>query len=385
MKLNSRDVKDNDSNISGEPEMIKAFRDTWELGIHSYLSYLRDRLVMARELLTESGSVFVQISDENLHLVRNLLDEVFGSENFVSTITFQTKVPLRNKFIANVSDYILWYSKDKEQFKYRPLYEPQLLSESPQFSLVELIDGEIRPISTDERNNPSLLPKGSKVFTSLDLSSAGRTESCVFDYQFQGKIYSPTRGKSWKTNQQGMKRLDMANRLYAGPNALRYKLYHDDFPVKGITNLWNDSVGVSGKVYVVQTDTKPIQRCILMTTDPGDLVLDPTCGSGTTAYVAEQWGRRWITIDTSRIALNIAKKRLTTALFPYYKTYDDGENHNIRQGFVYKEVPHITVKTVAQNLPSEGETLYDQPEEDKKRIRVSGPFTVETLQSLDVS
>lgn len=385
MKLNSRDVKDNDSNISGEPEMIKAFRDTWELGIHSYLSYMRDRLVLARELLTESGSVFIQISDENLHLIRNLMDEVFGSENFVSTITFQTKVPLRNKYIANVSDYIVWYAKNKEEFKYRPLYEDQLLTESPQFSLVELKSGEIRSITNEERANPSLLPPGSKVFTSLDLSSAGRTESCVFDYEFQGKMYSPTRGKSWKTNLQGMKRLDESNRLYAGPNALRYKLYHEDFPVKGITNLWNDSVGVSGKVYVVQTDTKPIQRCVLMTTDPGDLVLDPTCGSGTTAYVAEQWGRRWITIDTSRIALNIAKKRMTTALFPYYKTYDNSENPNIRQGFKYKEVPHITVKTVAQNLPPEGETLYDQPEEDKKRIRVSGPFTVETLQSLDVS
>ena len=377
--VDKKDVKDRrDDDLSQEPEMIKAFRDTWELGIHSYLSYLRSRLKLARELLTESGSVFIQISDENLHYVRNLCDEVFGAQNFVSMITFQTKVPLRNKYIANVSDYIVWYAKDfSGAFKYRAIFENQTLAESPQFSVVELADGSTRAIAKEERENPSLLPKGSRVFTSLDLSSSGRTESCVFDYEFNGKKYSPTQGKSWKTNLEGMKRLEKAGRLYATANALRYKLYHEDFPVKGITNLWSDSVGVSGKIYVVQTDTKPIQRCMLMTTDPGDLVLDITCGSGTTAYVAEQWGRRWITCDTSRVAITLAKQRLLTATYDYYKLAHEAQG--VESGFQYKTVPHVTIKAIAQNEPTAREVLYDQPEIDKTKIRITGPFTVEAL------
>ena len=377
--VDKKDVKDRrDDDLCQEPEMIKAFRDTWELGVHSYLSYLRSRLKLARELLTESGSVFIQISDENLHYVRNLCDEVFGPQNFVSMITFQTKVPLRNKYIANVSDYIVWYAKDfAGAFKYRPIFEDQTLADSPQFSVVELADGSTRAITKEERENPSLLPKGSRVFTSLDLSSSGRTESCVFDYEFNGKKYSPTQGKSWKTNFEGMKRLEKAGRLYATANALRYRLYHDDFPVKGITNLWSDSVGVSGKIYVVQTDTKPIQRCMMMTTDPGDLVLDITCGSGTTAYVAEQWGRRWITCDTSRVAITLAKQRLMTATYDYYKLAHDAQG--VGSGFVYKTVPHVTIKAIAQNEPAAREVLYDQPEIDKTKVRITGPFTVEAL------
>lgn len=376
--VDKRDVKDRDDDLSQEPEMIKAFRDTWELGIHSYLTYLRNRLLLVRELLTDSGSVFVQISDENLHYVRNLCDEIFGENNFVSMITFQTKVPLRNKYIANVSDYIVWYAKDfSTSFKYRAIFEEQKLSESPQFNIVELQDGTMRSITKEERENPSLLPKGSKVFTSLDLSSSGRTESCVFGYEFNGKTYYPTQGKSWKTNFEGMQRLDKSGRLYATANALRYKLYHDDFPVKGITNLWNDSVGVSGKIYVVQTDIKPIQRCMLMTTDPGDLVLDITCGSGTTAYVAEQWGRRWITCDTSRVAITLAKQRLMTATFDYYKLAH--KEQGVGSGFIYKTVPHITIKAIAQSEPPATETLYDQPEIDKGKVRITGPFTVEAL------
>lgn len=377
--VNQKDVKDRrDDDLTQEPEMIQAFRDTWELGIHSYLSYLRNRLKIARELLSASGSVFIQISDENLHYIRNLCDEVFGPENFVSMITFQTKVPLRNKYIANVSDYIVWYAKDfATTFKYRAIFEDQKLSESPQFNLVELSNGTIRPITKDERIQPTLLPAGSRVFTSLDLSSSGRTESCVFDYIFCGKKYSPTQGKSWKTNRNGMQKLERAGRLYATANALRYKLYHDDFPVKGITNLWNDSVGVSGKIYVVQTDIKPIQRCMIMTTDPGDLVLDITCGSGTTAYVAEQWGRRWITCDTSRVAIALAKQRLMTATFDYYKLAHPEQG--VRSGFIYETVPHITIKSIAQDEPPATETLYDQPEIDKTKIRITGPFTVEAL------
>ena len=389
MKLNSRDVKDNDSNISGEPEMIKAFRDTWELGIHSYLSYLRDRLVMARELLTESGSVFVQISDENVHLVRSVLDEVYGSENFISMITTKKSGGLASNTISNISDYILWYSKDITLVKIRKLYIQKSLTEGVglRYNRIEEKDGTIRPIRIEEQLNPQLLPKGARIFlggpiTSQD--SASEEQPFVFD----GKTYLPPRNRHWSaTYPDGMNKLVKLNRIIKTKDFLNYKIYFDDFPVVNLSNLWDDTMGTAeqDKQYVVQTSTKPIQRCILMASDPGDLVLDPTCGSGTTAYVAEQWGRRWITIDTSRIALNIAKKRLTTALFPYYKTYDDSENPNIRRGFVYKKVPHITMKALANDLPFDEETLYDQPEEDKKRIRVSGPFTIETLQSLDVS
>jgi adenine-specific DNA-methyltransferase len=378
--VNKRDVKDGkDEDLNQEPEMIKAFRDTWELGIHSYLTYLRDRLLLARELLTESGSIFVQISDENIHIVRVLLDEIFGVKNFVGMISFQTKFPLRNKYLPGVCDYILWYGKDFEndKTKYRPLFEEQSLIDSPQFSLVELPNGEIRTITDEERHNPNLLPKESKIFSSLDLSSTGRTESCVFDYEWKGKVYSPTSGKSWKTNREGMEILAKANRLYATKNALRYKLYINDYPVMGVTNIWIDTVGVAGKIYVVQTDIKAIQRCILMATDPGDLILDPTCGSGTTAYVAEQWGRRWVTCDTSRVAITLTKQRLMTAVYDYYELLHPGEG--VGSGFRYKTVSHITLGSITNNEPPGQETLNDKPLKDKSRARVPGPFTVEAV------
>ena len=386
MTLNSRDVKDNDSNITGEPEMIKAFRDTWELGIHSYLSYLRDRLVMARELLTVSGSLFLQISDENLHLVRSVLDEVFGSENFFAQITFRKSGSLGSSGVTGITDYLLWYAKDIENIKFRPLYEPKPIGTgtSSLYNTVELPDGTRRSMTKEERDKPFLIPSDYKVLTYDKLESSGYTPSCMFDIEIDGVVYKCGK-RSWKTNQKGVKRLIELNRVAVPGKGPRYVLYYNDFPYVALTNLWNDTGGATDIQYVCQTSTKVIQRCILMCSDPGDLVLDPTCGGGTTAYVAEQWGRRWITIDTSRIALNIAKKRLTTALFPYYKTHDDSENPNIRRGFIYKKVPHITLKALANDLPFDEETLYDQPEEDKKRIRVSGPFTVETLQSLDVS
>ncbi len=382
MKLNSRDVKDNDDNVSGEPEMIKAFRDTWELGIHSYLSYLRDRLVVARELLTQSGSVFVQISDDNVHLVRNLLDEVFGSENFVSLITFKKTSPLGANGLPTISDYLIWYAKDKENMKFRQLYSPKDFGEGTLYTSVELPDGSRRKMTKQEREDPTLLPKGSRPYRLSDLYSAGYTDSCMYDVEFGGKIYSSKR-YSWKTNKPGLEHLFELNRLESTGNNINFVRFFDDFSVQPLNNLWSDTSGAKDIQYVCQTSTKPIQRCILMTTDPGDLVLDPTCGSGTTAFVAEQWGRRWITIDTSRIALNIAKTRLTTALYPYYELFDK-ENGNIRQGFVYKTVPHITLKSLANNLEPDVETLYDQPIEDKRRIRVSGPFTVETLQSHNI-
>ncbi len=382
MKLNSRDVKDNDESVSGEPEMIKAFRDTWELGIHSYLKYLRDRLVVARELLTQSGSVFVQISDDNVHLVRNLLDEVFGSENFVSLITFKKTSPLGSNGLPTISDYIVWYAKDVENIKFRQLYTPKDLGEGSMYRSLELVDGTRRQMTREEILHPSLIPQGAKPFQYDNLLSSGYTPSCFFDIEYKGSIYKS--GKySWKTNRNGIKRLIELNRIDVPGNVPRFVRYFDDFRVQALNNLWADTSGATDIQYVVQTSTKVIQRCILMTSDPGDLVLDPTCGSGTTAFVAEQWGRRWITIDTSRIALNIAKTRLTTALFPYYELFDK-ENKNIRQGFVYKTVPHITLKSLANDLEPDVETLYDQPIEDKKRIRVTGPFTVETLQSYNI-
>lgn len=397
MRLNSRDVKDSDENVSGEPEMIKAFRDTWELGIHSYLSYLRDRLVLARELLAQSGSVFVQISDENVHLVRNIMDEVFGSENFVSQIIYQKTTgagsPGELAAPASVADYILWYAKSKEDVKYRKIFISKEYGGEggDMYKYIELSTGERYSISEWEKINNSSFdyskrPAGSRVFRLSDLTSQTGADSIRYPIIFNGKEYRITSTRGWRTSKEGMDRLMALKRIEASQNTLGYVLYLDDFPVQNLSNLWTDTSSNLGgnKLYVVQSGLKPIQRCLLMTTDPGDLVLDPTCGSGTTAYVAEQWGRRWITMDTSRIALNIAKKRLSMAVYPYYELFDK-ETKNIRQGFVYKQVPHITLKSLANNEPAETEILYDQPNEDKTRMRVSGPFTVETLQNFKIT
>lgn len=392
MKLNDRNVKDNDDSLSGEPEMIKAFRDTWELGIHSYLSYLRDRLVTARELLSQSGSCFVQISDENVHLVRCLMDEVFGSENFVSQIVYQKTSGATSETLGCVTDFIIWYAKERDSLKIRQLsIERDYCINGKPFSNIELADGTRMKISDWEKLNKQKLdgnntPKGCKLYRLSDLTSQTGGDSTQFPIEYNGHVYTLKGKRGWRTSIEGIERLKSLNRLQPSKDTLNYIFYWDDYPMISLNNLWSDvssSLG-SEKLYVVQSGIKPIQRCILMTTDPGDLVLDPTCGSGTTAYVAEQWGRRWITIDTSRIALNIAKKRLTTALFPYYELYDE-EGKNIRQGFKYKTVPHITLKSLANDLPPAEEILYDQPKEDKKRIRVSGPFTVETLQAYNVT
>lgn len=392
ININSTNVKDTDDGVSIEPEMIKAYRDTWELGIHSYLSYLRDRLIMARELLTESGSCFVQISDENVHLVRTVMDEVFGSENFVSQIVYTKTSGFTSNTIANVCDYILWYAKDQEKVKSRKLYEKKDPLNDSHYRYLELEDGRRIPIRQWEKeNNEEFVynnrPKNSKVFRFDNICSDGEA-SQPQPFEFNGKTYYPSSGNHWKaTYPDGMIRLNEQNRIVASSQNLSYIRYYEDFPLLETTNLWTDILGIQSrkdpKVYVVQTATKTIQRCILMTTDPGDLILDPTCGSGTTAYVAEQWGRRWITIDTSRIALNIAKRRLVTAKYPYYILHDE-EGGNIRQGFQYTTVPHKTLKALANDLPFDEEILYDKPKEDKKRIRVSGPFTVETLQGLDL-
>ena len=395
MRQNDRNVKDGaDENLSGEPEVIKAFRDTWELGIHSYLSYLRDRLLVARELLSASGSCFVQISDENVHLVRCLMDEVFGSENFVSQITFTKTSSATVTLLPGTADYIIWYARHKEVCKYRTLYRDKRFGDagSDKYDQVELPDGSRRAMTREEKVNSDLLPGGSKIYNvdNLQSQSEGREKgegaACWFPVDLDGRRFLPNDRQRWKTNEAGMASLLTARRLQATTNTLRYVRFLDDFPAFALSNVWTDIGGIQSrldkKVYNVQTSTTAIQRCILMTTDPGDLVLDPTCGSGTTAHVAEQWGRRWITSDTSRIALNIAKTRLMTATYPWYKLADISGD-DIRHGFVYKTVPHVTLKSIANNEPPDTETLFDQPEIDKKKLRVAGPFTVETLQSFE--
>jgi adenine-specific DNA-methyltransferase len=386
IKLNNRDVKDgNDEALTGEPEQIKAFRDTWELGIHSYLSYLRDRLLIAKELLTESGSCFVQISDENVHLVRSVMDEVFGSENFIAQIFYIKSSGFASSTLDNVGDYIIWYSNDKDKLKYRNLYFIKEIEGLSSYTHLEFEDGQIRKLFNDEKNGKVSIPKNAKVFAPSNLTSDGFSERGSQPFSYDGKEFKITGNRHWKTTQFGLKKLGDLNRLIVSGNTLNFKRYFNDFPFISLNNNWIDipmGLGFGEKFYVVQSHTLPIERCLLMTTDPGDLVLDPTCGSGTTAFVAEQWGRRWITIDTSRIAINIAKQRLMTATFPFYKLYDE-TSEDIRQGFVYKTVPHITLKSLANDEPPATETLYDQPEIDKKKLRVSGPFTVETLQNFE--
>lgn len=386
-----RDVKDNKiDDFVRQPEQIKAFRDTWELGIHSYLSYLRDRLTTARELLTESGSCFVQINDENVHLIRNLMDEVFGSENMVSIIPFAKTSGFGTNYLSNVCDFIVWYGKDKSRTKYRQIFRDK--SEGRGFGVyqwIELPTGERRKFTKDERENAELIPSDAKIFRLSDIVSQGNTTSDQ-NFSFEGKVYRPKDGSTWKTTIKGLERLASLRRIMLSAGRPYFVRYLDDYPVTPITNFWDDTATGSftdDKIYVVQTGIKAIQRCVLMTTDPGDIVLDPTCGSGTTAYVAEQWGRRWITIDTSRVALALARTRLMTAKLPYYKLKENGDDTkaNVAAGFVYKTVPHVTLKSLANDEPAEQEVLYDQPLENKDVVRVCGPFTVESLAPHRVS
>jgi adenine-specific DNA-methyltransferase len=327
IKMNNRDVKDGaDEALTGEPEVIKAFRDTWELGIHSYLSYIRDRLLIARELLTESGSCFVQISDENVHLVRSVMDEVFGSENFIAIIPFRKKtMPLGSNFIEQMNDFLLFYAKNKPEAKYRQLYYEQNVTGDFHWQWYETSNGLRQKMSLEQLNNHSLLPEGARVFRLVSMPPPTFNASAVFEVEFEGRKWLPPANACWATNRNGMQRLIEAKRIQREGNNLRYVLFLDDYNLAKLTSSWNDTIGAREKSYVVQTSMEIIKRCLLMTTDPGDLVFDPTCGSGTTAYVAEQFGRRWITTDTSRIALNIAKTRLMTATFPYYKLYDESQ------------------------------------------------------------
>lgn len=463
-----RDVKDGKAeDFTRQPEQVRAFRDTWELGIHSYLSYLRDRLVVARELLTESGSVFVQIGDKNVHLVRCLMDEVLGVENFISIIYFRKKtMPLGATYLENMGDYILWYAKDKIRLKYRQLYISQSIKDDFHWNWYENSDGKRIKVSKAQIASGVEVPKDAKVTRLVSMWPPTFNANAVFRVTWHSADWLPPNNQCWPTNPSGMERLVRANRLDVEGKFLRYILCLSDYDLVKITSAWTDTIGARDQQYVVETSASVVERCLLMTTDPGDLVLDPTCGSGTTACVAEQWGRRWITIDTSRVALALARTRLMAGRYPYYILADSPEGvqkeaeitgklppdykteGDIRKGFVCKQVPHIKLKSIANNeeideihvryqpgldklraainkmlkqkweeweIPREAEskwskdardllkdwwelrrkrqgeidasisknadpeTLVDQPYEDKKRIRVAGPFTVESL------
>ena len=472
----SRDVKDGKADhITREPEQVKAFRDTWRDGIHSYLTYLRDRLTVARDLLTDSGSIFVQIGDENVHRVRALLDEVFGEANAISLISYPTSIGLGSQFVENVNNYIVWYVKNREAAsgKCRQLFKVLERGESgaTRYSKILSADLHVYDVSRlSESELANMVEMGGRFFTDQGLTSRSPSSTTMYEFIHEGRGYRPTAG-GWRTSEAGMKRVQLADRVLRTASKLRFRKNFGDFGALSMTNNWDDvSGGIQTrndpKVYVVQTAASIIQRCILVATDPGDLVLDPTCGSGTTATVAEQWGRRWITIDTSRVALALARARIMGARYSYYLLADsrDGQikeaevsgtepssqpvHGNIRHGFVYERVPHITLKSIANNteidviwekwqetleplreklnaslkktwqeweIPREAdakwpdaakklhaewwegrisrqreidasiaakaefEYLYDKPYEDKSKVRVAGPFTVESL------
>lgn len=463
-----RDVKDGKAgDVTRQPEQIRAFRDTWKLGIHSYLAYLRDRLIVARELLTETGSIFVQMNSENSHLLACVMDEVFGSENFVANIVFRKKsLPLGAKLLETMHDHIFFYAKNKEHVKYRQLFDEndvsQISSHGP-YALFPNNSWSKIPISDFKS---SLHPNGTKYYRLFSLIAPSYSQQTDFEYEFQGMRYPPPSKGAWIVEKSKLDLLASIDRLQPEGASLSYRLFYNDFPFKKITNFWLTTPISYKKIFVVQTSPGIVERCLLMTTDPGDLVLDPTCGSGTTAYAAEKWGRRWITVDTSRVALALARTRLMAAKYPYYYLADSPEGikkeaeisgkippeyktqDDIKKGFVYKRVPHITLKSIANNpeidaihaewqkklepkrkglnsllkkswqeweIPKDAdeawskeakkfhkewwdlrkkrqeevdksiarngdrETLYDQPYEDNKRIRVPGPFTVESL------
>jgi adenine-specific DNA-methyltransferase len=469
----SRDVKDgNAGHITREPEQVKAFRDTWRDGIHSYLTYIRDRLTVARDLLAESGSIFVQIGDENVHRVRAVMDEVFGDQNIVTQIAFRTTTGRAGELLAAASNCLIWAARDKSRCKYRSPFQDKSVGSSIDqvYSLVRHPSGSSSRMTPAQKVDASLLPEGSRVFATSDLTSSRPAgENDVRHFSHQGRIFTPGSG-TFKSDKQGLRRLEIADRLWTtSQGSIRYVRYFEDFPVIPFSNMWTDTGTGSfteDKVYVVQTNTKVVERCLLMTTDPGDLVLDPTCGSGTTATVAEQWGRRWTTIDTSRVALALARARIMGARYPFYLLADSREGQikeaevtrtapssqsthgNIRHGFVYERVPHIMLNSITNNaeieviwdkwqtkleplraslnttlkkqweeweIPREDdatwpdtakklhkdwwqcritrqqeidksitakaefEYLYDKPYDDKKKVRVAGPFTVESL------
>jgi adenine-specific DNA-methyltransferase len=415
-----RQVTDRAEDASRQPEQVRAFRDTWQLGIHSYLGYLRDRLVVARELLTGSGSLFIQIGDENVHLVRAVLEEVFGADQCVSQISFRKTGGEGSSFIGSVHDYILWFAKDKIQTKYRQLFRAKQPGDegAAEYTNLELPNGTVRKMTPEELSSPSSIPDGARVFATWPIVSPGYSEvnSKPIEVSCGSRTLTLTcpANRHWSVGVEGTKRLWERGRLLPREGVRIFKRYMSDFSQTPLSNQWIDTRGEVQASYVVQTSAVIIQRCLLMATDPGDLVLDPTCGSGTTAYVAEQWGRRWITVDTSRVALALARTRLMAGRYPYYLLADSQEGakkeaeltgklppryateNDVRKGFVYRRVPHVTLKSIANNPDihegmsreeidaailrhAETEMLYDQPYEDSKHIRVAGPFTVESL------
>ena len=400
----SKIVKDgNIDHLTREPEQVRAFRDTWRDGIHSYLGYLRDRLVVAKELLAKSGSCFLQIGDENVHRVRSLMDEVFGEENFIAFIPFRKKtMPFGARFLEQMDDFIVWYGKNKDFTKYRQLFVEKDVRGDQDWKWYIDENGEGVQMDSSQHHTHYGLPKDARVFRLKSLEPSGNMESGKYDYNFEGTSYKhPKNGYGTKPN--GMRALDAINRLQPKGKLLNYRLLLDDYPISTLTIPWQDTVGADDKKYVVQTNTHVIKRCLLMTTDPGDLILDPTCGSGTTAHVAEQWGRRWITIDTSRVALALARARIMGAKYPWYLLADSEEGqrkeaevtrkapatsptyNDIRHGFVYNRVPHITLKSIANN--TEIDTIWDtlQPAVEETRAALnkalsghSTPFDIET-------
>ncbi len=387
----SRDVKDGKAeHISREPEQVKAFRDTWRDGIHSYLTYLRDRLTVVRELLAESGSIFVQIGDENVHRVRALMDEVFGESNIVSQISFRTTTGLGDQYLNSSCNFLVWYAKNRSELKYREIFKAKGIQDDvgARYRRVQIGPVDRRSMTMDERVSLRCLPNDARIYRHDNLTSQSGKEKSAFAVEFQSSQFEPGRG-FWKTNWEGIRRLMHSNRLTSPtPRSIQYVRFLDDFPVSKFGNVWTDTqtgAFTEDKIYVVQTNAKVIERCILMTTDPGDLVLDPTCGSGTTAYVTEQWGRRWITIDTSRVALALARARVMGARYPYYLLADSPEGQrkeaqitrtapsealtrcDVRQGFVYERVPHVTLKSIANN--AEIDVIWERWQETLEPLR----------------
>ncbi len=398
--VNQRSVQDGrDEDLTLEPESIKAFRDTWELGVHSYLSYLRDRLLLARDLLSDTGSCFLQISDENVHRVRSIMDEVFGPENFVAQITYKVTSGFERSIgPRRVQDYIVWYAKQRESCKSRRIFKEKSFEELD-FNLYRHIvqDGFARPLTLNERRNPTRIDKNAKVFTTMPLHAMGTAKRDP--RVFEGESFTPPPNTQWRHTDSLFESIVKAGRVLKQGSRIRSKSYWDDFPYEEYNTVWLDTGPEMSKSFVVQTSAKVIQRCMLMTTDPGDLVFDPTCGSGTTAYVAEQWGRRWITCDTSRVAVSLAKQRLMTSIYDYYHLARPSEG--VGSGFSYRTVPRITLSSIADNLDvasdlsesdieaeiarnSPQETLYDQPVVDNAKKRVTGPFSVEAVPAPSV-
>ena len=390
--VRKRDVPHgDDQHMVREPEMVQAYRDTWELGVHSFLTYLRDRMLLARELLHPSGSIFVQMSDTNLHHVREVLDEVFGAECFVSQISFQTTSGFQTRTLATLGDFLLWYARDPERMKVRKLFEeqPVVLGEG-NARWVLLPDGSYRGVSAAEKRREVPLPADARLYKPDNLQSQGASREPQ-PFPFEGKVYHPNANSHWKPKfPEGLERLAAEGRIHVAANSLQYRRFASDFPYKERGNLWTDTLTGSftdEKTCVVQTNPKVIERCLLMTSDPGDLVLDPTCGSGTTAYCAEKWGRRWITADTSRVPIALARQRLLASTFEFYKLKEPtpdpagGFEYRRRQNANGEEVggivPHITLESIANDEPAKEEVLVDQPETEGGVTRVSGPFCVE--------